>query len=206
LPLPATFTPEPARTAIARPSPTPADSAPTSLTGPDISSLKDIQTVELPGKQFTLQFVSTGNPVHSYEYYPAGQSPEDWIEMVEFQVYPLDPKGGKPIDYAKRTAAAFMQQYPDMKYALLSDKSSPDAILDLFYPTSTRKEPGKDFLEFDAYKFFKDTASASIICLHYARNIEDISATRPAEDVSAEIKQVRKDIETALAKFRLAAR
>ena len=199
LPEPANPSPVPIRTAIVLPDATLTDIPVTTLTGPDISSARNIQTVELLGKQFELKFAATDKPVKSYEYYLANESPDDWFELVEFQIYPLNRAGNRPIDFANRTAAAFMQQYPDMKYALFSDKSSSSVMLDFFYPTSTRKD--KDYFEFDAFKYFQDGGSTSVICLHYARNIEGISAARPESVVSADIKKERVKVEAALAKF-----
>jgi len=189
----------PTWTAIVLPDATLTDIPVTTLTGPDISSACDIQTVELLGRQFELKFAATDKPVKSYEYYLANESPDDWFELVEFQIYPVNPDGNQPIDFANRTAAAFVQQYPDMKYALFSDKSSSSVMLDFFYPTSTRKD--KDYLEFDAFKYFQDGGSTSVICLHYARNIAGTSAARPYSDVLADIKKARAEVEAALAKF-----
>ena len=191
--------PAPTWTAIVLPEATQIDIPVTTITGPDISSASNIQTIELLGRQFELKFAATDKPVKSYEYYLVNESPDDWFELVEFQIYPVNADGNQPVDFAKRTASAFMQQYPDMKYALFSDKSSSSAMLDFFYPTSTRKD--KDYVEFDAFKYFQDGGSTSVICLHYARNIEGVSATRPSSDVSADIKKVRVEVEAALAKF-----
>ena len=199
LPAPAKPSPVPTWTAIVLPEATLTDVPVTTLTGPDISSASDIQTVELLGKQFELKFATTDKPVKSYEYYLANESPDDWFELVEFQIYPLNQDGNQPVDFANRTAAAFVQQYPDMKYALFSDKSSSSAILEFFYPTSTRTD--KDYLEFDAFKYFQESGSTSVICLHYARNFEGVSAARPSSVASAEMKKARVEVEAALAKF-----
>jgi hypothetical protein len=109
----------------------------------------------------------------------------------------VNPDGNKPIDFAKRTVKAFIQQYPDGAYALLSDNNSDAVILDFFYPTSSHTEVGKTFSEFDAYKFFRDPNSTQVIWFHYAKNIEFISR----DSFLSEFKKTREEVESALAKF-----
>jgi hypothetical protein len=198
--LPAT-TPEPISTVVPLPSMTPLEN-PTdprpALSDPgQASPVAELQTVEFIGRKFELKFKATDKPVQIYEYYLLNESPADWIELVEFQVYPVNPNGNQPIDFAQRTADAFIQQYPDMQYALFTDKNSEAVMLDFFYPTSTRQ----GFLEFDAFKYMRDTKSSQVISFHYAKNIEAASATRSSDDVLSELKKTRKEIEAALAKF-----
>lgn len=172
---------------------------------PDMSrpSVAATQTVEFIGKQFQLKFKDTDKPVRIYEYYPAQDSPSDWMELTEFQVYPVRSDGNEPMDFAKRLAVAFKQKYPYMQFALYSDNNTGAAMLDFFYPTSTRKDKDKDFLEFNAFKFFRDAGSAQTMSFHYARNIESTSASRPMASVSAEVKETRRQVVPAMAKFPL---
>lgn len=165
----------------------------------EISSVADIQKIEFIGKTFKLQFTSTDQGVQRYEYYLPTESPSDWFELVEIQVYPVNPAGNEPIDFANRIANAFIQQYPDMKYSLLQNDNANEAILDFFYPTSTRA----GYLEFNAFKFFKDPASEHVIGFHYAKNIEDSNSSRSYDTVVADLKQTIKDIESAMAEFDL---
>jgi hypothetical protein len=188
-----TIAPLPSNTPIS----IPTESGTTSPDSSQVSSVTKLETVEFIGKKFELKFKVTDKPVQIYEYYLANESPVDWIELVEFQIYPVNPAGNRPIDFAKRTAEAFIQQYPEMQYALLSDKSSEAVILDFFYPTSSRQ----GFLEFDAFKYVRDANNSQVISFHYAKNIEAAGATRSTDDVLSEIKKTRKEIESALAKF-----
>lgn len=176
-------------------SPTEAPATPVDP-GP-VSPITELQTVEFIGKQFELKFKDTDQPVKIYEFYLANEGPTDWIELVEFQIYPVNPDGNKPIDFAQRTAALFIQQYPEMQYALFTDKNSDAAMLNFFYPIATRD----GFLEFDAFKYMRDPNSSQVIAFHYAKNIEAASSTRSTEQVLSEIKTTRKEVEAALAKF-----
>src|SRR5712691_823757 len=110
-------------------------------TPPDLSrpSVTNTQTVEFLGRKFELKFKATDQPVQIYEYFLARETPSAWLELVEFQIYPVHPDGNEPMDHAKRTAAAFKTKYPYMRFALYSDKNTNAALLDFFYPTSTRK-------------------------------------------------------------------
>lgn len=175
------------------------------VTAPDPSrpSITDTQAVEFLGKRFELKFKATDKPVRIYEYFPAGETPDNWFELAEFQVYPVHPDGNEPMDHAKRTAAAFKQKYPYMQFALYADNNTGAALLDFFYPTSTRKDKGKEFLEFNAFKFFRDAGSAHTMSFHYAKNIESASATRKMNDVSGDIKKTRQEVVPAMAKFPL---
>jgi len=205
-PAPPTITPKPTSTATPLPSVTPTSvptDTPTTTPDPSHPSVAKIQTVEFIGKEFELKFKATDQPVHIYEYYVPSENSSDWIELVEIQIYPVNLDGNEPMDFANRTAAAFMQQYPDMRYALLSDNNSDAVILDFFYPTSTRKETGKEFIEWDAFKFFRDVDSEQVIGFHYAKNIEGISSSRPANDVLSDINKTRETIEAAMAEFSL---
>lgn len=209
-PVPPTFTPLPklSSTATATPLPSvtltsvPADT-PTTTPDPGHPSVANIQTVEFIGKKFELKFKATDQPVQIYEYYLPDEGPSDWIELVEIQIYPVNPDGNEPIDFGNRIATAFIQQYPDMQYALLSDNNSDAVILDFFYPTSTRKETGKEFLEWDAFKFFRDVDSEQVIGFHYAKNIEFISSSRSFDDVLSDTNKTRETIEAAMAEFSL---
>ena len=174
-------------------------------TPPDLSrpSVAGTQTVEFLGKKFELKFKDTDKPVRIYEYFLERETPSNWIELVEFQIYPVHPDGNEPMDHAKRTAAAFKQSYPYMRFALYSDKDTGAALLDFFYPTSTRKGDGEEYLEFNAFKFFRDAGSDRTMSFHYAKNIESTSTARPVATVSADIKKTRDEILPAMARFPL---
>ena len=174
-------------------------------TPPDLGrpSVANTQTVEFLGRKFELKFKDTTKPVRIYEYFLAQETPSNWIELVEFQIYPVHPDGNEPMDHAKRTAAAFKQKYPYMQFALFADSNTGAALLDFFYPESSRKEKGKDFLEFNAFKFFRDAGSTHTMSFHYAKNIEDIGTARPMNSVSADIKKTREELVPAMAKFPL---
>lgn len=166
-------------------------------------AVADTKTVEFIEKKFVLKFQVTDKPVRIYEYFLSNEAPDNWLEFVEFQIYPAHSEGNEPIDHARRTAAAFKNRYPYMQFALLTDSNSDAVLLDFFYPESSRKEKGKDFLEFNAFKFFRDPASNLTMSFHYARNIEGSSATRTKDDVLADIKKTRQEIVPAMAKFPL---
>lgn len=192
-PVPPTVTPFPTSTPIPLPSATP-----TSIST-EASSVANIQTIEFIGKKFELKFKATDQPIQIYEYYLPDESPSDWFELVEIQFYPVNPNGNEPIDFAKRTADAFIQQYPDMRYSLLQKNNSDEVILDFFYPTSTRE----GYLEFDAFKYFKDPSSPHVIGFYYAKNLEGINASRSSEDVLGDIQKTIEEIESAMAEFNL---
>ena len=165
-------------------------------------SVAETKAVEFLGKKFELKFKATDNPVRVYEYYLAKETPDDWLEMVAFQLYPVNLEGNAPLALAKRTAALFMEKYPYMKYALASNTNGV-AMLDYFYPISSRKEKGKRFLEFNAFKFYRDAASAQTMSVHYAKNIESTSSSRTMNDVLGDIKKTREELLEALPKFPL---
>lgn len=201
-PIPPTFTPEPTSTTIPLPSVTPTSiPVDTPSTPPDLShpSVANTQIVEFMGKKFELKFKSTDQPTQIYEYYLPNETPSDWIELVEFQIYPVNPDGNKPIDFARRVAAAFMQQYPNMQYSLITDNNSDAAVLDFFYPTSSRKEKGKEFLEFDAFKFFSVAGGTQTMSFHYAKNIEFINP----DSFLSEFEKTREEIVSAMTEFPL---
>jgi hypothetical protein len=170
---------------------------------PGRPSIADAQTVDFIGRKFVLKFKATDRPVRIYEYFPAQEGPENWLELAEFQIYPVNPNGNEPMDHAKRTAAAFKQKYPFMQFALYSDTKTGAAMLDFFYPASTRKEKGKEFLEFNAFKFFRDAGSPLTMSFHYAKNIEATGPSRPASAVSTDIKKTRQTVIPAMAAFPL---
>ncbi len=180
-----------------------ASTAVTTAPDPSRPSVADTRTVDFLGKRFELKFKATGKPVRIYEYFLVKETPDNWLELVEFQIYPVHPDGNEPLDHAKRTAAAFKQKYPYMQFALYSDNKTGAAFLDFFYPTSTRKEKGKDFLEFNAFKFFRDAGSPVAMSFHYAKNIEGTGTSRPMNDVSADIKKTRQEVVPAMARFPL---
>ena len=90
-----------------------------------------------------------------------------------------------------------------MPYALHTEESTGAVILDFFYPASTRKESGKTFLEFNAFKFFRAADEQHVSSFHYAKNIESISDARAFEVVSSEIRRTREALVSALAVFPL---
>jgi len=202
-PIPPTFTPKPTSTFTALPSvtltssPTDTPTAPSSSN--EVSSVANIQNIEFIGKTFELRFKATEQPIQIYEYYLPDESPSDWFELVEIQFYPVNPSGNKPIDFAKRTADAFIQQYPDMQHRILQENNSDEVILHFLYPTSTRE----GYLEFDAFKYIQDPNSSHVICFHYAKNIEGISSSRSFDDVVGDIQNTIKEIESAMTEFNL---
>jgi len=171
---------------------TPTDSARPSVAG--------TKTVEFIGKKFELKFTTTSQQVQIYEYFLANETPENWLELVDFHIYPVHP-GNEPMDLAKRTAASFMKKYPNMRFALYSNNNTDAVLLDYFYPDSNRKEKGKAFLEFSAFKFFRDAGSSHTMSFHYAKNIEGTNPSRPMGDVIDDIKKTRQEVVPAMAKF-----
>lgn len=98
----------------------------------EVSSISDIQSIAFIGKEFELKFKSLDQLVQTYEYYLPNESPSNWFELIEIQYYPVNSAGNQPIDFARRTAEAFTQQYPDMKYSLLTNDNTDEVILDFF--------------------------------------------------------------------------
>ena len=163
-------------------------------------SVAATQSVEFLGKAFTLKFKATDKPVRVYEYFPADQTPDDWLELVEFQVYPARATGNEPVDYAKRLVAEFKRRYPYMQFAMYADERSGAAMLDFFFPSSTRYREGKAYIEFNAFKFFR-AAGGGVISFHYAKNVESVSKARPMNLVAAELRETRQEVEPALTRF-----
>lgn len=173
--------------------------------GPDTTrpSIAQTESVDFLGKRFDLKSEDEAGPTRIYEYFAGSQSPDDWLELVEFQVYPVHPEANAPMDFAQRTAAALRQRYPQMRFGLYADKESGAALLDFFFPRSLRQEPGKQFLEFNAFKFFSDENSERTLSFHYARNIEGLSSSRTEADVIEDLKQTRAQVIPAMARFPL---
>lgn len=157
--------------------------------------------VDFLGKPFERKWKSTDGPVKRYEYYPGKQTPNNWFEMVEFQVYPMRADGNGPRAHAVRLAEDFKRHYPYMKFALYADKSTGAALLDFFYPTSVRKDKDKQYFEFDAFKFFRDPVSGHTLCFHYAKNIEAPGPDHPMSDVAADLNNTRHKVIPAMARF-----
>ncbi len=178
-------------------------SEPTAPASSERASVTSTQIVEFIGKKFELKFKATDKPVRIYEYFLSNETPENWLEMVAFEIYPVHPEGNEPMDHAKRTAAAFKQKYPYMQFALFTGKNTDAALLDFFFPESTRKEKDKNFLEFNAFKFFRSAGSPYTMSFHYVKNIEGTSASRPMERVSSDIKKTRQEVVPAIARFPL---
>lgn len=175
-----------------------APMAPTEASRPSVAKTN---TVEFMGKQFVLKFRDYDHPIKIAEYFLAQETITDWHELIEFQIYPVNPQGNKPVDFARRTAQAFKRRYPKMQLALLVEKKTGDILLDFFYPISMRKEKGKSFVEFNAFKYFKDATSDHVMSFHYAKNIEGANAVRSMTDVANEIRNTRAKIIPAMAKF-----
>jgi hypothetical protein len=204
-PIPPTFTPEPTSTATPLPSATPTSiptDTPTSPPDPNQLSISDTQTVEFIGKKFELNWKVTDQPIRIYVYYPPNETPSDWIELVEFQIYPVNPDGNKPIDFAERIGKGYKQQYPGFDYLLLADKHSDAVLLEILYPTSTHKEEGKKFLEMDIFKFYSDPNSSQVISFLYSKNI-DASSSRSSDDVISEMNNTTTKVNPAMAEFPL---
>lgn len=168
---------------------------------PEVYSVSETKVLEFMGKKFELKFKDTDKPVKIYEYFSGKDTPDDWIEIVEFQIYPINQDGNSPMDFAKRTAAAFKKNYPYMQHSLLSEEKTGAALLDFFYPESKRKEKNREFIEFNAFKFYRELGGNRTIAVHYAKNIENTKTTRKNEDVVNDIRKTRSEIIPALAKF-----
>lgn len=173
--------------------------------GPDAGrpSIAQTESIEFLGKRFELKFEDMAGPTRIYEYFAGGESPQNWLELVEFQVYPVHPQANAPLDFAQRTAAALKQKYPGMQFGLYTVDGTDATVLDFFFPTSTRKEPGKQFLEFNVFKFFRDAGGKRTLAFHYARNVEATGATRTADDVIADLKAAREQVLPAMVRFPL---
>lgn len=203
-PAPSTSSPSPIPPTVT-PSPIPPTITPvptlTATISPDSSqlSIANTQTIEFLGKKFELWEKATDQPIHFYEYLPSGETLSDWIELVDFQINPVNSDGNDPMDFANRTVTAFIQQYPDTQAYEISPVSNSDAIiLDLLYPTATRQ----GFLEFDAYKYYRDPNSSQVILFHYAKNIAAPSLDK-FDDWVSEFRKTREEVISALEEFPL---
>ena len=170
------------------------------LQGLRYPSVSELEAIDFLGKKFVLESESTDTPVQTYSYYPPDQSPEDWLERIEFEVH-TSADGEGPLDKASRIAKDFKQENLNMDYALTSDNRAGVAYLDFFYPYSSHKEAGKDYLEFNAFKYSRDWGSHRIIVFHYVKNVEGIGVHRPISDVSTEIISLRHDVQQAMMKL-----
>ena len=166
-------------------------------------SIAATESLEFLGKRFERKFEHEAGPVRRYEYFAGGDTPERWLELVEFQVYPVQPEGNAPVDFARRTAAALQQRFPRMRFGLYTDEQGNTALLDFIYPRSLRREPGRQFIEFNAFKFFRDQGSRRTLSFHYARNIEGLSRARSEADVIEDLKDLREQVLPALAELPL---
>lgn len=166
-------------------------------------SIADTESVEFLGKRFDLKFEDMVGPTRIYEYFAGGDTPQDWLELVEFQVYPVHQEANAPLDFARRTAAALQQKYPQMQFGLYTIDGTDATLLDFFFPMSTRKVPGKQFLEFNVFKFFRDQDGGQTLSFHYVRNIESVSASRSADEVIADLKAARSAVLPAMVEFPL---
>ena len=170
------------------------------LQGLRYPSVTELEDIDFLGTKFVREAGITDTPVQTYSYYPPDQSPDDWLERIEFEVHPA-ADGEGPLDQATRIAEGFKLENPNMDYALASDDRAGVAYLDFFYPHSSRKEAGKDFLEFNAFKFLRDWGSHRIIVFHYVKNVEGIGVHRPISDVSMDIISLRQDVQQAMMKL-----
>jgi hypothetical protein len=164
-------------------------------------SIAATKTVNFIGKNFELKFQSQQQAVPVFEYFLPNEAVDKWSELIDFRVYPVHPSGNEPMDHAVRTAKLFKQQYPYMQLALYSDSKTGAALLDFFYPTSTRKDG--NFIEFNAFKFFRDASTQNVMSFHYAKNIPGMEGDGNMEQVSMNIKATRAEVIPAIAKFPL---
>jgi hypothetical protein len=162
-------------------------------------SVAETKSIVFHGESFELEFHPLKSAVALYEYYPAGSTPEQWMELIDFRIYPENPSGNTPADFAQRLANDYKKRYPGMNLGLYEEKATHAVLLDFFYPMSTRHEAGKTFLEFDAFKFFSDPVTGKTLSCHYARNIEGPGEARQTLDVVSDIKTARAEIIPALA-------
>jgi hypothetical protein len=163
----------------------------------DRPSIANTNIVDFVGKRFELRFRTQQQALPVVEYFLPGEPTDKWSELVDFRLYPVHPDGNEPMDHAIRIAKAFKQQYPYMQFALYSDTKTGAAALDFFYPTSTRKNG--DFLEFNAFKFFRDVETPHVLSFHYAKNIPGKSNDRTLEQVLADIRTTRAEVVPAIA-------
>lgn len=163
-------------------------------------SIANTQALEFAGKRYELKFQSKDEPVVLREYFLPAETTDKWSELMDFRIYPVTSASNDPLDHAARTAKLFKQQFPYMQFALSSNKESGAAVLDFLSPTSTREDG--EFMEFNAFKFYKSAGTPNVISIHYAKNI-DASDSRKPEDLLAEVKATRAEIVPAIAKFPL---
>lgn len=169
---------------------------------PSYPSIATTSHVLFLGERFTRKWQATDGPVKRYEYYPVKQTPDDWLELTEFQVYTNGSIDDTPSLYAKHLDAVFKAKYPGMPARLYANKKTGEAILVVLYPTSLRKLAGKKFVEFDAFKYFQDPVGKHVICFHYAKNIEAPSSSHPASAFNTEITKTWQTVLPAMALFK----
>ena len=155
-------------------------------------------SVDFLGKTFEQKVKINDKQARMTEYFLAQEAPDSWLERVEFQIYPKHPNGNKPVDFAKRAAAAFKNNHPGMEYALSPDSTSDAVYLDYFYPTTAHKETGRGFVEFNAFKFYRDAGSPFVFSFHYTKMIEGINPSRPMSDFVDDIKKARQETMQAM--------
>ncbi len=156
--------------------------------------------IEFLGRRFERKFQLAEDQLLRYEFFPAEETPQQWSEMTELQVYPVHPEANTPADAANRLILIFKQRYPQMQHAFFVEEATGSAIVDFLLPESTRKQPDKFFLEFNAFRFSRAPGQDRVIGFHYAKNIEGFSESRPRAEVVADIRSTRERVIDALVK------
>lgn len=165
---------------------------------PSVSSTEKLVFI---GKTFTRKYQTTRHPVRLYEFYPAGQTPDDWYELFDVEIYPQTSPALKPVVYARRLVQLFHRRFPRQPYTVYTNRKDDSLVLALVYPISVRKDKEKKYVEFSAFKFYRVSGGGRVMSLHYARNIEAASSTRTRNSVRLEVKDTRDQIIKALSVY-----
>ena len=153
-------------------------------------------SVDFLGQTFLRKSVVKKGGDDLEQFYLANESPASWTAFTDFRTY-ATTAGNDPVMQARAVAQVIQIANPKVRYAIFISNDRQTALID--FATWSPETVKRGYLEFNVFRFFKDSAAGQVLSFHY---VKKVLSRRPESDaMSWKSWPVHVDAVDAMARF-----
>jgi hypothetical protein len=159
-------------------------------------SIGNTRSVDFLGQTFLRKADGKQAGEQFEQFYLANESPTSWTAFADFRAYAVTA-GNDPVMQARALAQVIQIANPKVRYSIFISNDRQTALID--FATWSAESLKGGYVEFNAYRFFKDLPNGPVLSFHY---VKKMSSRRPQDDAMAwKSWPVHFDVLDALARF-----
>lgn len=141
-------------------------------------SIEETRSVDFLGQTFVRKAEGKKGGDEFEQFYLANESPTSWTTFADFRAYGVTA-GNDPVMQARALAQVIQIANPKVRYAIFISNDRQTALID--FATWSPESIKDGYVEFNAFRFFKDSADGPVLSFHY---VKKIPSRRPESDAT----------------------